>query len=308
MQKYMPYDWLETAKGNFTGVAGSPYAGQLIEYPLDPSIYDPEVSKKILEGLGFNKVGGWWTSPNGTKCEWTLLNMMVFAPTTIAATQYVGEALREFGFDVVVKSPSFAETTQACQMMQFDLCQGWLQQPVHPSNPQVFWPKFYSKAWVGLPTSISSNFYHYNNSKFDELYLEGQVTSDQDPRYIELQKEIFKLLLVDMPSIPDGQSYIVHPVNNYYWTNWPTSGDPQNPDPSLLYAWPGHFQAHAHFVELNLVSTGRGQSTTGSVEPTIWGIPTTSFYIAIAVIVIVSVSAGYLVYRRRSVYQKKRQT
>lgn len=106
MKRYMPYDWLATATGNFTGVAGSPYAGQTITYSLDAAKYDTALSQKILEGLGFKKVNGWWTSPNGTKCEWTILNQMWWSPSAMATTQTVVEQLRNFGFDVVMKTPN----------------------------------------------------------------------------------------------------------------------------------------------------------------------------------------------------------
>ena len=56
--------------------------------------------------------------------------------------------------------------------------------------------------------------------------MEGMLHSPDDPRYVELTRQAFELLLRDMPVIHIAEELHVIVHSTRYWTGWPGVEDP----------------------------------------------------------------------------------
>jgi len=277
----IPTDWIRTATESFVGENG-----QTVTYSLDPSLYDPEMSEEILEGLGWTKnQDGWWVTDNGTKVELTLYNMKLGIPARIAVAMSIGEMLREFGFDTVVRAGAWAEVGQIQRTGAFDMIVIWYCGSV--VNPVI-----------GASSLISSripypNYIRYSNPEFDALVQEASVTSATDPRFATILSDMFKVYIRDLPCIPFYQKLNMKMQNEHYWTNWPQGQFPGDGYASPT-GWSGYDVDDCPndiLVFLQLKSTYEEQAE-GGMDPMLVGA-------AVAAAAIVIVIVVYWVLRKR---------
>ncbi len=328
IQKFLPTDWLETATDSFVAVAG-PNKGKTITYKLDPSIHNHTEAAMILEGLGWTKRDGIWYTENGTRTSWFVNNMHTW---DLAAPQVIIEELREFGFDATLGMLAWSPALEKLETNDYDLTICWIQQPVHPGDPFIWWSKLYGpdteplydEQGKRIRVSWFRNCQRYKNQTFDDLYVKLRGLVPDSPEAIAVEKQMFMINTMDMPMIPIFQVKQSGIANQKYWVDWPSSGDPANPKEDLLYAYPGSYLGQGLFVLLRLKHSPEFRPTptpsptpsptpTPTVTPTPTPKPTVTptpsptptpagiepmIYVAVIVVAVVA-AGGYVMMRRK---------
>ena len=213
--------------------------------------YAPEVAEKLLKKHGFRRdKNGKWLLPDGTPWKITILTQ----PPDIWPLQarlgfVVAEQYRKFGID------ARAEASEMCWPIQasgnYDCAITW---PVETwgGHPDLyrFLEYWHSDYYTPIgEVAPGRNPTRWKDERMDRIIEEMNMIHPDDPRTIELGIEAMKLMIEEMPSITMvGQNQLV-PVDEYYWTNFPTAENP--------YAYPLPSGGNYRVVFPRLVPTGR---------------------------------------------------
>ena len=176
--------------------------------------YDPERGDELLMGAGFTKNSdGMWEDSGGNtiNCE-----IVGFGPW-VDLGPAVAQQLRNNGINADYGQPTDASSRMAegnfeCLMFGHG---GSVRDP-------YFTMKLYQSASVNIPGGHQVNFYHWENSDWDELTDEVAKTSPDDTAEMErLWREAAKIWLEELPDVPILEFYHRIIMNTARWTNWP---------------------------------------------------------------------------------------
>jgi len=201
----------------------------------DTTLYDPAKSIAILEGLGFKRgADGIFVTPNGTRLSFELLGGTPVSPVLLA----IAEDLKAIGIEIIQKPMEWAPRWAAMGKLEFDIASSWSQIP-GTVTPYTWYDHFSSKYIlpIGVDAPEGYNRDRYSNPEFDRILAELGTMTDEDPRAGPLYKKLLTILLRDLPRIPitKGVEYVI--LNDYYWTNWPSSWGGPNPYAQPQWWW-----------------------------------------------------------------------
>ena len=188
--------------------------------------HDPEQAAKLLTSAGFKKPGNGWMKPDGT--PWTM--------TIIAPADFEVESQR-LAFAVANEWKKFGIPTNVQQL------QGGVFFTAENTGDLrgrlLLEPDLRHRAGsLGAPGMVAQglcpperhrrppvNQGRYANDKLSALIDEMAPCPSDDPKIVPLGTELLKELVTGMPVIPMfGTSKFV-PVNETYWTNYPTADE-----------------------------------------------------------------------------------
>ncbi len=185
--------------------------------------YDVDEAAKLLESVGFTRnADGKWLLPDGTPWSIAINAPSDFEVQSGRLAYAVADSWSKFGIDATVK-PMTANTF-------------WTEETMGQQQAGSYWPgcaigadiypnlRFWHQKYI-VPTGEPAPG-NQNRHKSDEIAaimdkLEN-VTSD-DPQNVELSKDLLMQMATEMHWIPMfGTSKFV-PVNETYFTNYPTA-------------------------------------------------------------------------------------
>ena len=175
---------------------------------------DVERGDELMMGAGFTKNSdGMWvdSSGNTVNCEIVGFNPWVDLGPAVA------QQLKNNGINASYGQPTDASSRMAegnfeCLMFGHG---GSVRDP-------YFTMKLYQSSSVNIPGGHQVNFYHWENSRWDELTDEVAKTSpDNTAQMYDLWREAVKIWLEELPDVPILEFYHRIIMNTERWTGWP---------------------------------------------------------------------------------------
>jgi len=213
--------------------------------------YAPEVAEKLLEKHGFRRdKNGKWLLPDGKPWKFTILTQPPdIWPLQARLGVVIAQQWRKFGIDVRTEANKMCWTIQ--NRGDYDAAITW---PVetwggHPDLYRFleYWHSVYYRPIGEIANDRDPT--RYKSKELDRVIEEMKMTPWESPKNIELGREAMKIMIKDMPLITMvGQNQLV-PVDEYYWTNFPSAENP--------YAYPLPSGGNYRVVLPRLEPTGR---------------------------------------------------
>jgi len=203
----LPYPYYEPLK-TYIDAAGE----LLTTYPTN--LFDLSKTEEILTRKGYAKDGDGFWAKDGQRLGMVITTFSVFADLA----PFVTQQLQNAGIDASFQMPTtfFTDLTTGSATAYIWGHGGSVSDPF--KTMELYHQKFYQ------PTGTSTYpFYRWKNDAYDAAVDEMGVTSPEDPRTMELFLQGTELWLKDLPDVPLLQFYHRIPMNQTYWTNWPTA-------------------------------------------------------------------------------------
>jgi peptide/nickel transport system substrate-binding protein len=185
--------------------------------------YDPDEAAKLLKSVGFKKAGDKWQTPDGKPWTISILAPADFEVESQRLAFAVANAWTAFGIDAKVTQMQDGPFFSSEALGNYEVGSYWGASCGIVPDPFVRmegWHKDYVRP-NGKPSS--SNLGRYVDDKLSVLIDKLRVISSDDPQVVPLGIEILKELVTGLPAIEMfGTSKFV-PVNETYWTNYPTA-------------------------------------------------------------------------------------
>ena len=187
--------------------------------------FDVTEAAKLLESVGFKRgAGNRWMLPDGTPWKMTINAPNNFEIESQRLAFAVANEWRRFGIDVSVQQMEGGAFVSSNATGNFQAGAYWPSCAVGANVfPRMeYWHKRNVRA-TGLPASANRERFSDDgvSAAIDKLAV---ITSD-DPKNVEYSKELMLAFLKGMPFIHMfGTSKFV-PVNETYWTNYPTASN-----------------------------------------------------------------------------------
>lgn len=185
--------------------------------------HDPEQATKLLTEVGFTNNGGQWLKPDGT--PWTI-NILAPADFEVQSQRLafaVANEWTQFGVPTQVQQMQAGAFFTAENTGDYEVGSYWGSSCA--ITPDLFvrlesWHKDYVRP-NGTPAS--SNQGRYVDEELSALIDELRAVPANDEKVVPLSTDILKELVEGLPSIEMfGTSKFV-PVNETYWTNYPSA-------------------------------------------------------------------------------------
>ena len=203
-----------------------PYYAPLLEYidaakPLleqyPTNLFDLAKSEEIMTRKGYAKDGDGFWAKDGQKLSMVITTFSVFADLA----PFVTEQLQKGGIDASFQMPTtFINDLMSGQAEAYIWGHGGSVADPFPTM-ELYHTKFVK------PTGESTYpFYRWSNAEYDAIVDEMGVTAPTDPKNKELFLKGTEIWLRELPDAPLLQFYHRIPMNQTYWTNWPTAENP----------------------------------------------------------------------------------
>lgn len=191
-------------------------AGDLLQqYPTN--LYDLSKMEEILTRKGYAKGGDGFWAKDGQKLGMVITTFSVFADLA----PFVTQQLQNAGIDASFQMPTtyFTDVTTGQAPAYIWGHGGSVKDPFKTME-------LYHKKFV-QPTGTSTYpFYRWVNEEYDAIVDEMGITAPDDPKTMELFLQGTEIWLKNLPDVPLLQFYHRIPMNQTYWTNWPTADNP----------------------------------------------------------------------------------
>jgi peptide/nickel transport system substrate-binding protein len=195
---------------------------------MDPYEYDPDKAASELEGLGFEKDGEVWVSPEGERMEYELGAPAEFADWS-AAAKNLGDQLTKFGIKTTVRTVTFTQWEPRMADGDFEMgIQAWGQGQPHPvySFEQPLITYNVGASGGGMSYDTTQDTESYGRVDLEKLVLECASGLDEEQQKATVTKlsKIFNELL---PVIPLWERYGNNPaLDGERVTGWLPDSDP----------------------------------------------------------------------------------
>jgi peptide/nickel transport system substrate-binding protein len=216
------------------------------QVPTDPEVikerigygwwkYAPEVAEKLLERNGFKRdSNGKWLLPNGEPWKITINTEGPQRPTMTRAGAEIAEEWREFGIDAHT-----AERKTKWDLFNYGKFEGDMGWTIETwgGHPDLSWAIETMHSDYYVPSEEPCNTHNdirYKSEELDSIIEELRTIPFSDTEAIvENGIRFIKLTVDDMITIPLMSYNVFTMVDEYYWTNYPTAGNPYtNPVPN----------------------------------------------------------------------------
>ncbi|MGH2534482.1 MAG: ABC transporter substrate-binding protein [Thermomicrobiales bacterium] len=187
----------------------------LDEYPTNQ--YDPAKTEEILTAKGYAKDGDGFWAKDGQRLSMVITTFSVFADIA----PFVTEQLQNAGIDATFQMPTnFIDELMTGQGEAYIWGHGGsVRDPF--ATMELYHQKFYKPTGEAVYP-----FYRWRNDAYDAVVDEMGVTATDDPKMMELFRAGTEIWLRELPDPPLLQFYHRIPMNQTYWTNWPTAENP----------------------------------------------------------------------------------
>lgn len=213
--------------------------------------FDPAQAEKLMLDAGMTRGSdGNWLLPDGERWQpvlvmpgdWhTILQRMGFA---------IADSWKKFGIDVVAKQTDSGEYSQVgSHNNALDMRLAWPQ--CSYVSPIQFMRNM-RQEYLLPPDSaerIVSNQLRWDNAEADALVEQMLNLPADDPRLVDMQRDVLKLLIDDMIVINLSDIPTTIPENWSYWEGWPTADN--------YYSTPLTWWSNFKHVVMNLKPTGK---------------------------------------------------
>jgi len=206
--------------------------------------YDPAEAAKLLQSAGFKKQGTHWMKPDGK--PWTI--------TINAPNDFEVESQR-LAFAVANEWTSFGVPTKVQQMQDgpffaaensgnYEVGSYWSTSCAIIPDPFVRLEGLHKEYVRPNGTPSAANMGRYSSDELSALIDKLRVTPTDSPEIVPITTAMLKVIVKDLPAIEMfGTSKFV-PVNETYWTNYPTAENP--------YEGPWWWWANFKFIAAHL--------------------------------------------------------
>ena len=185
--------------------------------------YDLEQAAKLLEEVGMTKGNdGKWYLPDGTQWKIAINAPADFEVQSGRLAYAVADSWSKAGIETTVNAMTGTTFWNAQGTGEFDAGSYW---PGCAIGADIY-PNL--KGWHNKFLAPTGEFPSGNVNRLDSEKVSGildqlEVISTNDPRNVELSTDLLMAMAEEMHWIPMfGTSKFV-PVNEYYWTNYPTA-------------------------------------------------------------------------------------
>jgi peptide/nickel transport system substrate-binding protein len=177
--------------------------------------FNPEKGDEMFQAAGFEKNGSGWWERDGEVLQMTLNGFEVFADIG----PIVAEMLRQNGIDAEYAQPP--DWNDMIQQGNYRV--GFQGHGGSVSNDPYDTLRLFQSVTVAVPGAHGVNFSQWQNQEYDEIVDEIAMTplDDQD-RLMELFRQAMEIWIPELPNIQIQEWYHRVPMNQTYWTGWPT--------------------------------------------------------------------------------------
>ena len=187
----------------------------LVKYPTNA--YDLAKTDEILTRKGYAKDDEGFWAKDGTRLALTITTFQVFAEVAPVVTQQLQEA----GINATFGMPTDF----------FDrLTTGAGESYIWGHGASVRDPygtmELYHQKFVKPTGEFTYPFYRWANDDFDAIVDQMGSIAPEDPRTKELFRQAMEIWLPALPDVQLLQFYHRIPMNQTYWTGWPSAEDP----------------------------------------------------------------------------------
>jgi len=195
------------------------------EYPYLE--YNPEKGDALLTAKGWSKNDdGLWLDETGTQIELEIVSFFDFT----GVGPVVVEQLSRNGITATYSEPPDFFT----RFREGDYTGALFGHGGSYSGDVYYSLRLYQSSSTEIPGGHLANFSQWENAEFDalvdELYRTSPTESD---KVMDIWTQAMALWLPDYPDVQISQGIHRLPMNETYWTGWPTAEDP--------YINPAHF-------------------------------------------------------------------
>jgi peptide/nickel transport system substrate-binding protein len=187
--------------------------------------HDPAKAGQLLESVGFKRSRNQWMLPDGTPWRMTINAPADFEIQSQRLAFAVANEWKKFGVDVNVQQQQGGVFATEYSAGNFQAGSYWNQ--TCGIGPDIWvrsewWHERYVSP-TGTPASFNRE--RFKDTEVSRIIDEMANLTTTDKRNVEHGTELLKELVKEMPVIPMfGTSKFV-PVNNTYWTNYPSSAN-----------------------------------------------------------------------------------
>jgi peptide/nickel transport system substrate-binding protein len=195
---------------------------------MDPYRYDPDKAASELEGLGFEKDGEVWVSPEGERMEYELGAPAEFADWS-AAAKNLGDQLTKFGIKTTVRTVTFTQWEPRMADGDFEMgIQAWGQGQPHPvySFEHPLMTYNVAASGGGMSYDMTQDTESYGKVDLEKLVVQCASGLDEEEQKATVTKlaTIFNELL---PVIPLWERYGNNPaLDGERVTGWLPDSNP----------------------------------------------------------------------------------
>ncbi len=181
--------------------------------------YDPEKGDEMFQAAGFEKNGDGWWERDGEVLQVTLNGWVIFADIG----PIVAEQLRMNGIEAeFAQPPDWSDMIQ-----QGNYRAGFNGHGGSVSADPYDTMRLFQSASVAVPGTHGVNFTRWVNEDYDEIVDEvARTPLDDQDRLMELWRQAMEIWIPELPNIQIQEWYHRIPMNQTYWTGWPTEEDP----------------------------------------------------------------------------------
>jgi peptide/nickel transport system substrate-binding protein len=188
--------------------------------------YNPEKGDALLEAKGWSKDGDNWVDEAGNQVELEIIGFFDFT----SVGPIIVEQLNRAGIASTYAEPPDMFT----RFFAGDYTGAMFGHGGSYSSDIYYSMRLYQSASTEIPGGHLANFSQWENADWDALTDELYRTSPTDmDAVMEIWNQGIALWLADYPDIQISQGIHRLPMNETYWTGWPTQDDP--------YINPAHF-------------------------------------------------------------------
>ncbi len=196
-------------------------ADQLQQYPTLK--YDPAQSEAIMTRKGYTKGSdGLWTDATGQKLSFQIVTFPQH-PSATPVAPIITQQLKRAGFDASFLLPAdFVSRITTGDATAFLWGHGGAMK-----DPYKTCDLYNARYVKPTPTPIFfTNMYRWSNQTYSDLIDKMGTLPEDDPGVMPLWQQAMQSWLPELPDIPLIQTVIALPMNQTYWTNWPTGDHP----------------------------------------------------------------------------------
>lgn len=185
--------------------------------------YDVDQAAKLLEEVGFTRnAEGKWLLPDGTPWSIAINAPVDFEVQSGRLAFAVADSWSKFGVDASVNTMTGGSFWNASSTGEYQAGSYWPGCAIGPDiYPNVsFW---HQKFIVETGQPAPGNQHRHKSDELARILDELEKVTSDDPRNVELSKDLLMQMALEMHWIPMfGTSKFV-PVNETYFTNYPTA-------------------------------------------------------------------------------------
>jgi len=193
--------------------------------------YNPDKGDELLTAKGWSKQDDMWHDETGTKVELEIISFFDFT----GVGPVVVEQLKRAGIEATYSEPPDIFTRFAAGDYT-----GCLFGHGGSYSSDVYYSlRLYQSASEKIPGGHLANRSLWHNSEYDALVDELYSTSPTDTeKVMDIWTKCLNIWLPDYPDIQLTQGYHRLPMNETYWTNWPTAENPYVNPAHWHLTWP----------------------------------------------------------------------